>query len=144
MQKDLNIAGMLWSWHQSHFSLSKKSWTGLGQEMDICLKASKIKPVLSLHAQPVFKFSSCLFKEKNKWKVSVCFFENTLSFQKLFQIVDFRLCSLLLVDFLQCTHHSRLWNYFQDHRRLPVDILRSNYRCRVSEEVNERIFNISK
>jgi hypothetical protein len=30
-----------------------------------------------VHAQMVFKFLSCLVKEKNYYEVSACFFENT-------------------------------------------------------------------
>ncbi len=71
MQKDLNIAGMLWSWHQSHFSVSNKTLKGLGHEMDIFLKSSKIKTgTFFTCANGFFKFLFCLLKEKKKWQVS--------------------------------------------------------------------------
>jgi hypothetical protein len=36
-----------------------------GQQMNICLKAYKIKSVLLVRAQTVFEFLVCLIKEKN-------------------------------------------------------------------------------
>jgi hypothetical protein len=47
--------------------------------MNIILKTYKIKSVLSVRAQIVLKFVGCLVKEKNKYKSSACFFENTHS-----------------------------------------------------------------
>ncbi len=41
------------------------------------LTAYKIKSILSLHAQMVFKFLACLFLQKNQNKVFAFFFENT-------------------------------------------------------------------
>jgi hypothetical protein len=46
--------------------------------MNIFFKAYKIKSVLYLHAQMVFKFFACLVLGKNQNEVLACFYENKL------------------------------------------------------------------
>ncbi len=84
------------------------------------LSASKIKSLL-LHVQTDLQFLGWLFKEKNKRKVSACFFEIIViiniapeavteflfSFSSL-QLVDFCLCFSAIGWFIQGMYHSHL------------------------------------
>ncbi len=146
MQKDLS---MLWSWHQSHFSVSNKALKGLGHEMDIFLKSSKIKTGTFFTCANGFLNFCCAFsKRKINGKFLLASLK-TLSDSENCSKIRIRIlssfsswlfvacASLLLVDFLQCTYLSRLWNNYQDHKRLPVSIL----RVLSPLHVNEMIFS---
>ncbi len=150
MQKDLNIAGMIWSWHQSPFSVSNKTLKGLGHEMDIILKSSKFKTgTFFTCANDFLNFCFAFSKRKINGKFLLASLKTlsdsencskirirTLSSFSSWLFVAF--ASLLLVDFLQCTYLSRLWNNYQDYRRLPVSVL----RVLSPLQVNEMIFKI--
>ncbi len=49
---------------------------GLDHQTNIFVKAYKIKSVVSVYAQIVFKLLACIIEEKNNYKISACFLEN--------------------------------------------------------------------
>jgi hypothetical protein len=61
-----------------HMLLIYNTFKEIGLPGEYFLKAYKIRSVLHhVHAQIVFTILACLVQEKNKYKVSACFFEIT-------------------------------------------------------------------
>jgi hypothetical protein len=98
---------------QMHLSQFRTNIKGIGSLDDFfCLfKAYTFQSVLSIQALTVFKCLACLVQEKNRYKASDCFFENT---SKATLNFCFRLSLFLLVNFREI---------FQDHRRLMEQLL---------------------
>jgi hypothetical protein len=140
--QDIFFATYSKEWRFINRLLCTQSRKGLCPQMNIFLKAYKIRSF-----RPFCKCENSFYifsfvQEKNKYKVCVCFFENTDYFWKLFQkplnSFLYRLPTLPLVDFLQCPpliecrknprNCTRTWPrrlpdmIFQDHRRVPVSV----------------------
>jgi hypothetical protein len=122
----------------------------------IFFKASTIESVLSVHAEIVFKFTGCLFKEQ---KINIMFLLDSLKHllilnmlpkaeskflsQLFFSVIGrFCLCFSAIGRFSPMfISNSRLTEQFQDHRRLIACILRVEIAAVVKAEL---IFRICK
>ncbi len=143
----------LWQWSKITISTSESTWTSYTLIWEVqkrlfrllmfeysrfkesgswifCFDGLDIKSVLSVHAQLVLKFLTCFIKEKNKYKVFACFFENTYWLQRLFQKPYKIAIPAFLLSHWSCTFMACFQNSFQDHWRIPKQLLESPAACR--------------
>jgi hypothetical protein len=77
----------------------------------------------------VIKFLACLFQEKNEYKVSACFSENVLKFQKLFRS---------RINFLKFAFMAGYQNNFEHHMRLSKQLSESQSAIGKPEQASLR------
>ncbi len=91
----------------------------------------------------VSTFSSWPMKEKNSYKVTTCFFENSYKLKRLFRGRHWNVCSV----FLRC-HWSFFFSSvhvivgFQNHRRLSQPFLEPKPALSFLQRVTRRLFRI--
>ncbi len=128
------------TWSQANLQ-QPKPIKGKGHQMNIFWNAYKMKSVLSVHAQIVFKFLACPVQDKNKFKFSACFFETLTKFKTYFESlikILFRLSFALIARFSPVYIHAGFRNNIQDHGRSSKQLLESQAAIRKPEQASCR------
>ncbi len=140
---DLSLPSLLYALDQQKAKkLLERDWVNRW----IFFKAYKIKSVLSLHAQMVFKFLACLVQEKMIYLKFLFVSLKTLTKSKIVpEAASYFLYRLSLVDFLRCPVLGSLRYDISVHRWVPVSFFM--IKIAASEHLKRvigRIFAISK